>query len=199
MDFLICSFLDLCGSVTPRCGGSLLRLGQLFSLKHFLSFLSNHLSAWCDILKVSHAHRNSVVRYQKSIAHLWEKYRSTSESVTLLLRKCLMILFSVALKYHTGVVKNLRESAARTFWFDPNFLRVDLDILFDVLEPYGVAFWIWVVFVLFQFCIFHCCPSGFKIYCLRISWHIFNSLYLRYILIYATNHLRYVSDLYKLR
>ena len=47
----------LCGSGTPRCGGSLLSFGQLFSFKHFLSFLGDHLSAWCDILKVSHAHR----------------------------------------------------------------------------------------------------------------------------------------------
>ena len=48
---LKCSFLDICGSGTPRCGGSLLRLGWLFSFKHFLSFLGDHLSAWCDILK----------------------------------------------------------------------------------------------------------------------------------------------------
>ena len=74
---LECSFLDLCGSGTPQCGGSFLRIGWLFSFKCFLSFLGNHLSAWCNILnyrtpietvsyntrKVLHSHINSVVWY----------------------------------------------------------------------------------------------------------------------------------------
>ena len=47
---LECSFLDLCGSGTPRCGGSLLRLGLMFVFKCFLSFLGDHLLAWCDII-----------------------------------------------------------------------------------------------------------------------------------------------------
>ena len=47
----------LCGSGTLWCGGSLLRIGRLFAFLRFLFFLGDHLSAWCDILKVSHAHR----------------------------------------------------------------------------------------------------------------------------------------------
>ena len=47
---LECSFLDLRGSGTPQCGGSLLRFSLLFVFKCFLSFLGDHLSAWCDII-----------------------------------------------------------------------------------------------------------------------------------------------------
>ena len=109
-----CSFLDLCGSGTPRCGGSFLRIGQLFAFQHFLSFLGDHLSAWCDILKsiarpqetmsydtvkyrtpignsvvryykVSHALLRNVVRHWKSVACLKEKCRpSLVRSVALL-------------------------------------------------------------------------------------------------------------------
>ena len=78
----------LCGSGTPRCGGSFLRIGRLFAFQRFLFFLGDHLSAWCDILKVSHAHRNSVVRYWKSITRLLEKCRTKLSSIALLLEKC---------------------------------------------------------------------------------------------------------------
>ena len=109
---LECSLLDLCGSGTPWCGSYLFGFGRLFSFKRFLSFLGDHLSAWCDILKyrtpignrvvryykvshaflrnvarhfpVSHASWRNVVRHCLSVARLKEKYRTNSESVALL-------------------------------------------------------------------------------------------------------------------
>ena len=55
-------------------------------------------------------------------------------------------------KVSHGCCKNLCGPIAFTFWFDPNFLRVDLDTLFGILRPCVVAFWI--LEVCLEFCLF---------------------------------------------
>ena len=102
------------------------------------------------------------------VSHTFGKSIAQPLKVSPSLKKCRAIIFSVVLKYCTGFEKNLHGPVAGTFWFEPNFLRVVFDTLFGVLQPYGVTFWIQVVSIQFLFCVFHCCPLGFKIYRLSI-------------------------------
>ena len=76
---LECSFLDLCGSGTPRCGAFSVCFPFFEFLEVSLFSMGDILSALCDTVKVSHAHRKNVVRYYKVSHALLEKYRTTLE------------------------------------------------------------------------------------------------------------------------
>ena len=168
------SFLDLRGSGTPRCGG----------FHVFMLFIFALLSCWCFF---SHG---KAIPHARMYFLMWEcisSHRDANPYVVCSKSSCgamhfLMHSFTNShMKPETSTLPRARNRGYL------GLLEESLKVGFR--HPFGF----------YTFLAQNRFPKGFRVYLSSKSWRIFNSLYLRYILIYATNHLIWVSDLYELR
>ena len=162
---LECSFLDLCGSCTPWYGG----------FHVFMLFIFSLLSHWFVFSRgkvVPHSRMYFLAQECISSCRDANPHAVCNESS----HEAMQSLVCSDAKSHRKLETNALPHARNKGYL--GLSNESLEVCFG--HPFGF----------YTFLVQNRFPKGFKIYRLSIRWHIFNSLYLRYILIYAMNILR---------